>query len=100
MMIRQGDVLLIPAPLPKQAVVVAGERQRGGLVLAHGEATGHAHVLTDAEELRVAERRFVRLTVVGKLFHDEHAPIAVPPGTYEVRRQREYTPEEIRTVTD
>ena len=27
------------------------------------------------------------------LTHDEHAPLAIPPGVYEVRRQRIYEPQ-------
>ena len=34
------------------------------------------------------------------LTHQEHAPIALAPGAYRVTRQREYTPEAIRTVAD
>ena len=34
------------------------------------------------------------------LQHDEHATINLPPGSYIVRRQREYSPEEIRRVAD
>ena len=43
-LIRQGDLLLVPiAGLPEGA-----DRVRSGrLVLAEGEATGHAHVVDD-----------------------------------------------------
>jgi hypothetical protein len=37
------------------------------------------------------------------LTHDEHAPLAIPPGVYEVRRQRIYEPQspaESRWVKD
>lgn len=32
--------------------------------------------------------------------YDTHAPIMFEPGIYEVRRQREYTPEGFRRVED
>jgi hypothetical protein len=34
------------------------------------------------------------------LTHEEHAPLAIAPGVYEVRRQRVYSPVEIRWVMD
>jgi len=102
---RQGDVLLIRcARIPEGEPV---PREHGRIVLAHGEATGHAHALVDDEaaftETRPAKgapRRYLRLVKPARLFHDEHSPIELPPGRYEVRRQREYTPDDIRTVAD
>jgi hypothetical protein len=34
------------------------------------------------------------------LIHDEHGTITLPRGSYQVIRQREYTPEAIRNVED
>src|SRR6187431_1122932 len=42
-MIRQGDVLLVPCDLPDDAQISNGAVKR--VVLAEGEATGHAHVI-------------------------------------------------------
>ena len=66
----------------------------GRLVLAHGEATGHAHVLEGEAELLAADldemqERFLRVEAESSLLHDEHATVAVPPGIYRVVRQRE-----------
>lgn len=103
-MFRQGDVLIIPVEqVPDGATPIA--RERGRLVLAHGEATGHAHVVegpaeflsSDVEEM---ERRFLRAESDVLVVHDEHVSVALPPGDYEVRGQREYSPEEIRRVAD
>ena len=42
-----------------------------------------------------------RETVSGlAVTHEEHLPFIVPPGHYRVSRQREYAPEELRTVAD
>jgi len=72
------------------------------VVLAEGEATGHAHVvrgrharLFAAGPWTAASRRTRYLVVEGKpatLVHEEHDPISVAPGSYRVLRQREYEP--------
>lgn len=99
---RQGDVYI-------QAIeaIPAGVQRRGNLVLAHGEVTGHTHRVPDS----AAATLFSRLDAEhGELFldvrrpttviHDEHAPVPLDPGCYRIWRQREYTPEVIRTVLD
>ena len=101
-LVRQGDLLLVPVPaLPEQAPQV----RSGHLVLLEGEATGHAHVVEDerASLHGWGSRRYLRiegeLPVV--LVHDEHDPLPVFPGVYEVRRQREYVPRQrVRWVAD
>ena len=97
-LIRQGDLLLVPVDgLPNGA-----DRVRSGrLVLAEGEATGHAHVVDD-ERASLHRRRDrwspveLYLSVVGDdpvfLVHEEHDRLRVTPGVWEVRRQREYEP--------
>lgn len=102
---RQGDIALVSIDkLPEGLVQVP--RMRGRIVVAEGEVTGHAHVLeggaalflaTDLEDL---ENRFLEVAEECELVHDEHNTITVPPGIYEVKRQKEYTPEAIRVVSD
>lgn len=104
-LVRQGDLLLVPVPdLPEHALLP----RRGRLVLAEGEATGHAHVVEDD---RACLHRIgwgggtVYLSVVGdapvSLVHEEHDALPVSPGVYEVRRQREYEPRgRFRRVSD
>ncbi len=106
-MFRQGDVLVIPidaARLPVSLVPAPRDR-RGRMVLALGEATGHAHVVTgDGVALLCPpdepERLFLDIEGYGRLGHDEHGPIPLPPGSYQVIRQREYFPGAIRPVAD
>lgn len=102
---RQGDVILIEVDrVPPGAKLV--KRSPRGLVLAEGEVTGHAHVITDdnAELVTTAEAAELYLLVHGTnlvaLTHDEHDTLRVEPGEYEVRRQREYSPQETRQVED
>ena len=101
---RQGDVFLVPIAGPA-GVATSTEvpRDAGRVVLAYGEVTGHAHAIADdAATLWVDGDDVRRLVVEAEVFlrHEEHATIAVPPGAYEVRIQREYSPAGIVRVAD
>ena len=106
-MYRQGDVLVVPLdPTEMPPNVVAAPRdRRNRMVLALGEATGHAHVLTGERVALLCppDDPGTLLLVIegyGRLVHEEHGPIALSPGTYRVIRQREYFPGAIRPVAD
>ena len=105
--IRQGDVLLIrleQTPEEFLAEFARGldwvPRERGRLVLAEGEATGHAHIIdTDDAELMRRDDDLLDPDAAAGLFllvHGtdsaplEHETLDVPPGAYRVVRQREY----------
>jgi hypothetical protein len=97
-MYRHGDVLIAPV-----AAVPEGARRCPHTILAHGETTGHTHRVEprDAVELfEGGDQLFLRVHAPARVVHEEHAPIALPPGTYRVWRQREYSPAEIRTIQD
>lgn len=96
--IRQGDVYLIPvAEVPADAAPVA--RDKGRLILAYGEVTGHAHAIMapDAELLATpgatAEQvdRYLRIRSSATVVHEEHAPLAIAPGLYRVVIHEEWT---------
>jgi hypothetical protein len=74
----------------------------GRVVLAEGEATGHAHAIRAAGVAlcMYGIQRILEVQREAILRHEEHADIILPPGNYEVIRQREYTPGEIRQVAD
>ncbi|BEL02874.1 hypothetical protein Q0Z83_010650 [Actinoplanes sichuanensis] len=105
-MYRQGDVLIIPvaetevpasAPVPRD--------RRGRMVLARGEATGHAHVvggpgLQLVADLDDPDAMFIEVPSHGRVTHEEHGPISLPAGHYRVVRQREYIPGAFRPVAD
>ena len=101
-MFRQGDVLLIPvAAIPPRAKAV--EAEGGRIVLAYGEATGHAHAIAapGARLFSEGTNRFLEVSAGGAtLAHEEHAAIPLPAGAYRVILQREYSPEENRPVAD
>jgi hypothetical protein len=103
-MYRQGDVLIIPVESILDRLEPVA-RERGLVVLAHGEVTGHAHAIKaeGAAQFRGPKLMAVFMTVTGDpvaLEHDEHSTIVIPPGDFRVIRQREYTPKEIRNVAD
>ena len=61
-MVRQGDVLLVPADeIPDGAKPIA--RDHGRVVLAYGEVTGHAHAIAapGATLLADGDDRYLRL---------------------------------------
>lgn len=104
-LLRQGDVLLVPVDeLPQDSLAVDEDHAAREHVLAEGEATGHSHVLEGTDVRRVVLHRSqrwappLRWTYVvvehdgAILKHEEHLPIPVEAGVYEVRRQREYQP--------
>lgn len=96
---RQGDVLVEAAAIPEDAKRV---KVQGRVILAEGEATGHAHTM-EADLVELYEREgtlYMNVLAPAPLTHQEHAAITVTPGTYKVTRQREYTPEAIRNVQD
>lgn len=88
---RQGDVLLVRVKQkPRQMKLV--ERDKGRIILAYGEVTGHAHAITEswAKLFESADQRFLELPQEATLVHEEHSTITIAPGTYRVVRQREY----------
>ena len=95
-LIRQGDLLLVPvAELPERVERV----RRGRLVLAEGEATGHAHVVDDerasaASRIAGPRRGICGWSATSRCSSSTRSTTrcAVSPGVYEVRRQREYAP--------
>jgi len=106
-MFRQGDVLVVPMAREEfpGGLVPAPRDRHNRMVVALGEATGHAHVLTgERASLLCApddpDRLFMLIEGYGRLGHEEHGPIALAPGAYRVIRQREYFPGAIRPVSD
>lgn len=105
---RQGDVLIIKIDeLPKRNLLKKVEPVSGRVILAEGEVTGHAHAL-ESDGVALLElpqegqtsRIFMELTKDSTVNHEEHGKIDLTKGFYEIRRQREYQPDEIRQVAD
>jgi len=108
----QGDVRLVRVDRLPSGVAECAAAE-GQFVLAHSE-TGHHHVMVlDRKETKPNVRMYsgdnpllawIEVNRPTALLHkrgfDTHAPLLVQPGIYEVRRQREYTPEGFRQVQD
>lgn len=100
---RQGDVLLCRIDhLPKAIREVSGSDR---FILAEGEATGHHHSVEAGAGVSLYRRGESRMWLAvekqtARLEHQEHAPIDIPLGFYEVRRQREFDPKGERRVHD
>jgi hypothetical protein len=94
--IRQGDVILLPAPQ------IEGEKL-SHLTLAEGEVTGHKHRISDGKAELYEKDGILYLRVfsdTATLTHEEHNAISVPQGNWVVRIQREYEPQSWRYVAD
>jgi len=110
--IRQGDVFFTPVSrIPKGAKKVKPEN--GLLILARGEASGHAHVLEATPEVELYEKDGVLYAKVKDerpVLHKhlptdslttDHSTVTVPPGIHEIRIQKEVMPDGVvRPVLD
>lgn len=86
---QQGDVIGRKLKsLPNGSATIIGKKR---LVLAHGES-GHSHVIEDdeAELIQIGERMILSLTKQATVEHEEHGPITLAPGIWEIGRVTEY----------
>ena len=91
---RHGDVGLIRlAELPAGAVQ---QERRGDLILQQGTSTGHAHRIKakTAQTFTAGETRYLVSKRPTTLTHEEHGPVMIAPGIYEIRIEADYVPGE------
>ena len=98
---RQGDVLFKEV----RAIPQGDRKKRPTGHILEGEATGHIHKVAEleaAEVLEVGAGLYLNVSAEGgvSIVHEDHDTLTLPAGHYEVVRQREYSPEEIRNVAD
>jgi hypothetical protein len=84
---------------------LAGGKRVADGVIARGEVTGHSHRLAelDAAELYQMDggKMLLRVGEEGvSIVHEEHRPVELPMGDYEVVIDREYADEGERPVVD
>lgn len=113
-MVRQGDILIEKIEAKPET---SDASESGRIILAHGEATGHAHEIQDTTVASIgqpinpvkilgdldSETATQSILTLGRdvpLVHQEHDPIPLERGVHRVTRQREYSPEAIRNVAD
>lgn len=98
--LRHGDVQIQPIAKPENLGKEI-ERRARGLVLADGEATGHAHVIQEKganlyEDVMMGNDNGLMLLEVTKpvaLRHEEHKSLNLDPGWYRISIKREYNNE-------
>lgn len=110
-MAAQGDFVIIridAIPTDVEQVAPRGNQ----IVVAHSE-TGHDHVML-AERVTAYKPAGVKEVDLYEMFlaveapteinhlrsFDTHETLLVPPGNYQIRRQREYVPEGFRRAQD
>lgn len=90
-MYRQGDVLLIMLPAKPEHLGVPLRTN----ILLEGSVTGHHHSIQNGKIYPIIQERaspVIAIVEAGshcQIVHEEHGPIDLPEGFYEVRRQRE-----------
>lgn len=101
-MYRQGDVFLVRVDAIPENGTMEPLDNRGRVILAEGEVTGHAHATSPdcAQLFATTSGRFLKVTKTAALTHEEHGQINIPVGDWKVGIQKEYTPEMPRNVAD
>jgi hypothetical protein len=105
MIFRHGDVLFAQVEtIPENTRKDESEDAKRGLI-QHGESTGHAHVIEDMAGVELFSSWRERFLASEKEFtirHEEHKPITVPPGKYQIKIAREfdYSQNAARMVVD
>ena len=101
---RQGDVFFERVDSIPDGLSVQKRDNRGRIVVAEGEATGHAHAISDPDVICFVDARGDMYLEVGEqsveVQHEEHGTLTLNQGIYKAFGQREYSPEEIRRVID
>ena len=104
----QGDLMIRRIDAMPKGVTKSTPDKNGRHIVAHSE-TGHHHVI----ESRAADRfidatnafiAYLNVASPTEIEHlrsfDTHEALHLEPGIYEVRNQREYTPEGWRRAAD
>jgi len=113
-MAAQGDFIIRRIDsLPENLEVIPAKN--GKIVVAHSETQhNHVAVLERPDSVQAFKETGTKDVDLYKMFllvkdptpiehlrsFDTHETLLVPPGNYEIRRQREYTPEGFRRAQD
>ncbi len=89
--IRTGDISFHPVEKVEGKVI----KHNGTFVYGLGETTGHKHVITvdRVEDLIIKQDvkgdYYFELLSEGKLKHEEHKTVVLPPGIYKKHQEEE-----------
>lgn len=98
---RQGDFLLERVEeIPEGAQ--PEKRDHGLAIIGYGEVTGHHHSFVEpsAQILTIEMLRFIDAPQGVTVKHQEHKPITLPPGQYQITQQRQYNAGMVQRVVD
>lgn len=98
---QQGDILIKPFK-PKKNTLKKKHLKKNNII-AWGEATGHSHrVIGDHEIYDTGHFMYLNAKTEVEVRHEEHKPIKIPPGVYQLDGVREFNhfDREIRRVVD
>lgn len=103
MQYRQGDILFIKLDEKPSGDIIPRDPQNR-LVVAEGEATGHAHAIHEETATLywddVLNRAWVVVDDTADVVHEEHEPVTLDMGVWMVVYQRQYIRGEVRRVLD
>jgi len=108
----QGDLLIERVADMSPSGTIVQDAEAAPIILAQGEASGHSHAFYDRVTM-FRDDRLARDIPTGlyvghvrveapsaRLQHEEHGTLMLARGTYRVRRQREFQPQDARIVVD
>ena len=86
---QQGDCLFV-----KETKLPDGEQKviaQSKIIVAHGEG-GHSHVIDQigSKMVKIDDLIYIILEQQATVVHEEHKPITLSPGVWEVGRVQEY----------
>jgi hypothetical protein len=97
MIYRQGDIIfrkISKEEFEKKSRELTPNKISQKFVIARGETTGHSHRLVDFDEAIILQDRngryYLNLPQKARVIHEEHAPIELDDGYYEIWREQEY----------
>ena len=88
---QHGDVLIKEVNrLPEDAKIVA--RSNGVIVVMAGEVTGHRHLISQkgASLYELKGDLYLEVTKPVVINHEEHKPLWIPTGIYQIGQVKEY----------
>ena len=96
----QGDVII-----KKVDSIPINAKKQKHLILAEGEFSGHNHRIVSGQAELLLSNNVLFLKVISEtalLKHQEHKPIEIPQGKYQIGivREWDYEEEESRSVQD